>query len=155
MSKTNITEIVSSLLSGIHGVSKNETIVGAPQQAGDATVIPVHRVKIAFGAASLSAGAHGSRVTGDSGGHGAGGAVEIEPVAAIAVGKDGHAHLLPVEGDAQTAWSSLLQEVPDLLGRLAQTLGDRVRVELAGATTAGPRLSAEQPADPRLTGRDS
>jgi uncharacterized spore protein YtfJ len=131
MSKTNISEIVSSLLSGVHGISRSETIVGAPQKAGDATIIPVHRLKIAFGAASASAGAHGSRVGGDSGGHGAGGAVELEPVAAIAVGKDGSARLLTVEGDSRGAWSSLLQEVPDILGKLAQSLGDRVRLELA------------------------
>lgn len=154
MSKTNITEIVSSLLSGIQSVSRNETIVGAAQHAGDAVIIPVHRVKIAFGAASVSAGAHGSRVAGDSGGHGAGGAVELEPVAAIAVAKDGRAHLLPVEGDAQTAWSSLLQEVPDLIARLAHTLGDRVRVEL-GTVSAEPPLPAQRAADPRLTGGGS
>jgi uncharacterized spore protein YtfJ len=131
MSKTNISEIVSSLLSGVHGISRSETIVGSPQQAGDATIIPVHRLKIAFGAASASAGAHGSRVGGDSGGHGAGGAVELEPVAAIAVSKDGSARLLTVEGDSRGAWSSLLQEVPDILAKLAHTLGDRVRHELS------------------------
>lgn len=131
MSKTNISEIVSSLLSGVHGISRSETIVGAPQQAGDATIIPVHRLKIAFGAASATAGAHGARVGGESGGHGAGGAVELEPVAAIAVAKDGSAHLLTVEGDERGAWSGLLQEVPDILGKLAHSFGDRMRHELS------------------------
>ncbi len=128
MSKSNISEIVNSLLSGVQGISRSETIIGAAQQAGDATVIPVHRLKIAFGAASASAGAHGARLGGDSGGHGAGGAVEIEPVAAITVSKDGHTQLLTVEGDSRGAWSSLLQEVPDLLIKLASSLGDRLRL---------------------------
>ncbi|MGC4088369.1 MAG: spore germination protein GerW family protein [Polyangiaceae bacterium] len=131
MSKSNISEIVSSLLSGVHGISRSETIVGAPQQAGDATVIPVHRLKIAFGAASASAGAHGGRMGGDSGGHGAGGAVELEPVAAIAVGKDGSAHLLTVEGEQRGSWSQLLQDAPDLLGKVLHSMGERVRHELA------------------------
>jgi uncharacterized spore protein YtfJ len=131
MSQTRISEIVSSLLSGVHGISKSETIVGAPQKAGDATVIPVHRLKIAFGAASAKAGGQGGKLGGSSGGHGAGGAVELEPVAAIAVGKDGHAHLLTVEGNPETAWSGLLAQVPDLLSRLAQAVGDRAQKELS------------------------
>ena len=51
MPESKIVDIVSSLLSGVRGISKSETIIGEPQKAGDATVIPVHRVKIAFGAA--------------------------------------------------------------------------------------------------------
>jgi uncharacterized spore protein YtfJ len=155
MSKTNISEIVTSLLSGVHGISRSETIVGAPQQAGDATVIPVHRLKIAFGAASASAGAHGARLGGESGGHGAGGAVELEPVAAIAVAKDGTAHLLTVEGDERGAWSALLQEVPDILAKLAHTLGDRVRHELSmRGVEPGQALPAAEPAH-ALTDGDS
>jgi uncharacterized spore protein YtfJ len=146
MSKSNISEIVNSLLSGVHGISRSETIIGAPQQAGDATVIPVHRLKIAFGAASASAGAHGARVGGESGGHGAGGAIELEPVAAITVSKDGVARLLTVEGDNKSAWSSLLAEVPEIVGRIAHSLGDRLRHELAPAAQPARAISeAEAP----------
>jgi len=127
---TKISELVNTLLEGVHGISKSETIIGEPQKAGEATVIPVHRLKIAFGAANAKAGAHAKRVGGDSGGQGAGGAVELDPVAAIAVGKDGHAHLLTVEADSVNSWSALLQEVPDLMARLAHTLGERVNLEL-------------------------
>jgi len=130
MSDTKITEIVNNLLDGIHGVSRSETIIGEAQQAGEATVIPVHRLKIAFGAASGQAGAHGSRVGGDSGLDGAGGALELDPVAAIAVGKDGHAHVLTVEADSSNTWARLIDEVPDLLARLANTLSERVDKEL-------------------------
>jgi uncharacterized spore protein YtfJ len=131
MSETKIADIVESLLTGVQGISKSETIVGAPQQAGDATIIPIHRLKIAFGAASANAGARGAKLGGDSGGHGAGGAVELEPVAAIAVAKDGTAHLLTVEGDEKAGWSALLQEMPDIVARLANAVGDRVRLELS------------------------
>lgn len=139
MSETKIAEIVQSLLSGVQTISKSETVVGEPQRAGEATVIPVHRVKIAFGAASANAGAHGSRVGGDSGGHGAGGAVEIDPIAAIAISKDGHAHLFTVEGEEKAGWAALLEEVPDIVGKLANAVGDRLRLELSarGAQAAG------------------
>ena len=146
MSESKIGDIVSSLLSGVHGISKSETIVGEPQQAGDATVIPIHRLKIAFGAGSASAGGRSGKMGGKSGGHGAGGAVELDPVAVIAIGKNGHAHLLTVDGDENTAWSSLLRDVPDILGRLAQSLAERVKNEIdVRAVSAGsaPELSAE------------
>src|SRR5688572_238844 len=149
MSESKIADIVESLLTGVQGISKSETIIGAPQQAGDATIIPVHRLKIAFGAASANAGARSGKVGGDSGGHGAGGAVELEPVAAIAVSKDGTAHLLTVEGDEKAGWSALLQEMPDIVSRLANAVGDRVRLELASraAPTAQVEQAEEQPAE--------
>jgi len=131
MRESKIAEVVESLLQGVQGISKSETIIGAAQQAGDATVIPVHRLKIAFGAASANAGARGAKVGGDSGGYGAGGAVELEPVAAIAIAKDGSAHLLTVEGDEKAGWSALLQEMPDIVSRLANAVGERVRLELS------------------------
>jgi uncharacterized spore protein YtfJ len=146
MSESKIGDIVSSLLSGVHGISKSETIVGEPQQAGDATVIPIHRLKIAFGAGSASAGAKSGKMGGKSGGHGAGGAVELDPVAVIAIGKNGHAHLLTVEGDESSAWSALLQEVPDILGRLAESVGARVRSELNARGVKASEVSA--PAEP-------
>jgi uncharacterized spore protein YtfJ len=148
MSETKIAEVVESLLKGVQGVTKSETIIGAPQQAGDATVIPVHRLKIAFGAVSANAGARGAKVGGDSGGHGAGGAVELEPVAAIAVGKDGSAHLLTVEGDEKGGWSALLQEVPDIVSRLANAVGDRVRLELSSRGVQTAQIS-DQASDAR------
>jgi len=125
-----ITKIVNNLLDGVHGISKSETIIGEPQAAGEATVIPIHRLKVAFGAGSAKAGAHRGGAGADTGGQGAGGAVELDPVAAIAIGKDGHAHLLTVDSDAGSLWSSLLQEVPDIVGKLAHTFTDRINHEL-------------------------
>lgn len=147
MSESKIGDIVSSLLSGVHGISKSETVVGEPQQAGDATVIPIHRLKIAFGAGSASAGARTGKLGGKSGGHGAGGAVELDPIAVIAIGKNGSAHLLTVEGDETSAWSSLLRDVPDVLARLAQSVGERVKNEL-NAGSVPSIASAEVAAQP-------
>lgn len=131
MSDKKIRAIVNNLLDGMGAISKSETIVGEPQQAGDATVIPVHKVKVAFGAGSGSAGAHGSKLGGDYTAHGAGGAVEIDPIAAIAVDRDGHAHMLMVEGDSPSnTWANLIKEVPELVTKVTHALGDRVTNEL-------------------------
>jgi uncharacterized spore protein YtfJ len=137
----DITKIVNNLLDGVHGISKSETIIGQPQQAGDAVVIPVHRLKVAFGAGSAKAGAHRGKAGADTGGQGAGGAVELDPVAAIAIGKDGHAHLLTVDSDAGSLWANLLNEVPDLVGKLAHTLSNRVSYELANRGVKAAEVS--------------
>lgn len=121
-----ISTLVSGLLEGIHGISKSETIVGEPQRAGDATIIPVHRLKIAFGAAAAKAGAHNSRVGGDTGGGGAGGAIELDPVAAIAIAKDGTAHMLTVEADSSATWAGLMEEVPELIARVVHSVGGKM-----------------------------
>ncbi|MCB9590545.1 MAG: hypothetical protein H6718_34365 [Polyangiaceae bacterium] len=144
MSKQKLGNIVSSLLDGMGTLSKSETIVGEPQQAGDATVIPVHRLKVAFGAGTARAGAHGGKLDGDTGGQGAGGAVELDPIAAIAVGKDGHAHLLTVDGDAGSTWANLIAEVPDLVTRLAHTLGERAVHELSTRKISARAVETEE-----------
>ncbi len=149
MSKQKLGSIVSSLLDGMGTLSKSETIVGEPQKAGEATVIPVHRLKVAFGAGTARAGAHGGKLDGDSGGQGAGGAVELDPIAAIAVGKDGHAHLLTVDGDSGNTWATLLAEVPDLVARLAHTLGERA-VEELGSRKISARAVETDEAAPEL-----
>ncbi|MBK7582182.1 MAG: hypothetical protein IPI67_18495 [Myxococcales bacterium] len=144
-----ITKIVNSLLDGVHGISKSETIIGEPQQAGDAVVIPVHRLKVAFGAGSAKAGAHRGKSGADTGTQGAGGAVELDPVAAIAIGKDGHAHLLTVDADAGSLWANLIGEVPDLVGKLAHTISSRMNWELAHRGVKGelPNGEAAEPAE--------
>jgi uncharacterized spore protein YtfJ len=148
--KDRITKIVSNLLDGVHGLSKSETIIGEPQQAGEATVIPVHRLKIAFGAGSGQAGARRENAGADSGIHGAGGAVELDPVAAIAIGKDGHAHLLTVEADTSSMWAALLQEVPGIVSKIANTVTERMNHELThrGASAEGGE-GGREPALPK------
>ena len=50
---TKITGVVHSLLDGLHSMSKSETIIGDPYQLGDATLVPVHRLKVALGAGAI------------------------------------------------------------------------------------------------------
>lgn len=145
MDDKKITEIVSQLLEGVHGISKSETIIGEPQQAGDAVIIPVHRLKLAFGAGSAGANAQLKAGDGDSGLQVAGGAIELDPVAAIAVSKSGNPHLLCVDSDATSTWEALLQQVPDLVSKVVHALGARVTHKLANGddTGASTALAAE------------
>ncbi len=149
MDDKKLTDIVSQLLDGVHSVSKSETIVGEPQRAGQAVIIPVHRLKIAFGAGAADANAQIKHTGGDSGIQAAGGAVELDPVAAIAVSESGNPHLLTVDSDATTSWESLVEQVPELVNKLIHTLGGRVAQKLGSSPESVEALPERSDKDKR------
>ncbi len=120
-----ITNVVHSLLDGLHSMSKSENIVGDPYTLGDATLVPVHRLRVALGAGAMSGGAKRDATSGESGGLGAGGAVQIEPVAVIAVGRDGVPRIMCVETE-EDATEKLLKQLPELLGATTKVFSERV-----------------------------
>lgn len=146
MSDDKLTEIVTSLLDGIHGISRSQTVVGKPQVVGDATVIAVHRLKIAFGAANVSAGAEGAKLGGSTGGAGAGGAIELDPVAAITVDRYGQAQILSVDADPAPSWAQLIEEIPEIVTKVATAMGERVSHALRSTSPVAPELPTNQEA---------
>lgn len=122
---TKITSVVHTLLEGLHSMSKNETLVGTPYTLGETTIVPVHRLRVALGAGSVHGGAKQNATSGESGGLGAGGVVQIEPVAVIAVGRDGVPRIMCVESEPN-ATERLLEQLPDVLSRAVKLLSERV-----------------------------
>jgi len=120
-----ITNVVHTLLDGLHAMSRSETIIGEPYTLGEATIVPVHRLRVALGAGALHGGAKQDSSSGESGGLGAGGAVQIEPVAVIAVGRDGIPRMMCVESERDAA-QKLVEQLPDMLGNIAKLLTERV-----------------------------
>src|SRR2546425_12352848 len=108
---TKIKNVVHTLLDGLHSMSKSETIIGDAYQLGDATIVPVHRLRVALGAGAVHGGAKQDATSGESGGLGAGGAVQIEPVAVIAVGRDGVPRIMCVETESN-ATENFLKQLP-------------------------------------------
>jgi uncharacterized spore protein YtfJ len=123
--QTKITNVVHTLLDGLHSISKSETIIGDPYQLGEATLVPVHRLRVGLGAGTLSGGAKQDASSGESGGQGAGGAVQIEPVAVIAVGRDGIPRIMSVECE-EDALQGLLKQLPDVVTKAAKLISERV-----------------------------
>ncbi|MFO0760053.1 MAG: spore germination protein GerW family protein [Byssovorax sp.] len=152
-----INDLVKNLLDGMHNISKAETIVGEPTQAGSATVIPVHRLRVGFVAGAIGGGGHATDAEGKSGGQALGGTAQIEPVAVLAVGPDGKPRLLAVEGEAANTWQGLLRDTPELFNKLARKLADRLESlateKLAAAakakldTKSEAQLPANKPAE--------
>ena len=123
--QTQITSVVHSLLDGLHSMSKSETIIGDAYVVGEATIVPVHRLRVAVGAGTLSGGAKQDGSSGESGGVGCGGAVQIEPVAVIAIGRDNVPRIMFVEHQ-EDALQHLVRQLPDVLTKAAKLLSGRV-----------------------------
>jgi len=121
-----ISELVSTLLGGMHTLSRSEQIIGDPYQAGDATIIPVHRLRVGFAAGAAAGGARVASTEGSTGGRGAAGAVQLDPVAVIAVGRDGVPRILAVDGEAEGSWRHLFDQLPELLSRGVKLVADEV-----------------------------
>ena len=111
-------QVVDHLLDGMHQISKIETVVGEPLQAGDAMLVPIHRLRVGFGVGAVGAGGHGESSEGSYGGRGVGGGVQVEPIAVVAVGKDGKPRLMAVDGEPEQMLGQLFDQVPNLLSRV-------------------------------------
>jgi uncharacterized spore protein YtfJ len=131
----HLSDIVRQLLEGMHTMSKTETIIGEPIQAQDATLIPIHRVRIGFAAGTATGDAHASSQKGRSGGRGAAGTVQLDPMAVIAVGADGKPRVLAVDGEAEGGLGRFLDQLPELALKAAKGIGERV---------VGPALASRE-----------
>jgi uncharacterized spore protein YtfJ len=105
-------------------------VIGEPLVAGEATIIPVHRLRVGFaaGTAALQGKENGSAAQGS--GQGVGGTVRVEPIAVIAIGRDGAPRLLAVEPEGADGWQGLLNQLPDTVTRLAKGMGGKLAERL-------------------------
>ena len=147
---TKITSVVHTLLEGLHSMSKSETLIGDPYTLGDATIVPIHRLRVALGAGSVHGGAKQDATSGESGAQGAGGVVQIEPVAVITVGRDGVPRIMCVESEPN-ATERFLEQLPDVISRVTKLLSERVAPlvgKLASRETATTITTAAREALP-------
>lgn len=120
-----IQNVVKSLLDGMHTISHSETVVGEPSKVGEATIVPVHRLRVGFFAGTVAADAHASEREGETGSRGVAGTAQVDPVAVLAVGPDGKPRLLAVDGDNEGTWQQLMRDTPELISRALNKLADR------------------------------
>jgi uncharacterized spore protein YtfJ len=129
----DLSDLVRQMLDGMHTLSKTDTILGEPIHAKNATLIPVHRLRIGFAAGTAKGDASADARKGQSGGRGVAGSVQLDPIAVITVGADKIPRLLAVDGDAESTLGKLVDQLPELLIRAAKTLGDRVVAPVLGS----------------------
>jgi uncharacterized spore protein YtfJ len=97
----DLNDLVKGLLSELHKVSNSDAVVGQTRDAGKAKVVPLSKVSIGFGTATLGADGQSKRegLKGDAGvdGGGAAGAMTVEPKAFVVVDEAGVPHMLALK----------------------------------------------------------
>jgi len=110
-----LNDLVTSLMTQLHRVSKSEQVVGKPMVFGESAVVPLCKITVGFGTGStdIAGEARAKGASFDVGG--AGGGLTVEPRAFVVVGKDGHAQMLSVRKGAK----AILQKAIDVLPQLS------------------------------------
>ncbi len=104
-----IEKLAETLLEKLRFITKAETVIGNPIQAGEATVIPVSRVSVGFGL-----GGHQNK--GDT--TASGGGASVEPVAFLVInGED--VRIMPINKDSSLV-SKVMDIVPDVVNKFAK-----------------------------------
>lgn len=110
-----LSDIIKAAMDQIQSISKTETVIGEPIQAGDVILIPVSRVSIGFAAG----GGDGGRNEKSGSGAGTGGGVNINPVAFISVcGERVQVH--SISASESMSLSQLMSAAPDLLSKITK-----------------------------------
>lgn len=104
--------ILKDLVGELKSLAKTETVVGAPVQAGEYTVIPISRVSLGVGAGGGAGETDKKLSTGEGGG--GGGGIRVIPVALVATrGGELHVHMLSRTGPLVHT----IDKMPDMLER--------------------------------------
>ncbi len=132
-----ITNLISTLLSEMQRISSSETVVGKPIRVGDATIIPISKLGLGFGA-GIADGKGTRRETADAslGGAGAGGGISVDPQAFIVVDKNGTAQLLSLKQNKESIITRAIELLPQMVDKVVDGAQSSV-AKIADSATAG------------------
>jgi uncharacterized spore protein YtfJ len=143
---SKLDDVVNNLIDGMHQISKIETVVGEPLQAGDAMLVPIHRLRVGFGIATVGAGAQSQGADARSGGRGVGGGVQVEPIAVVSIGKDGRPKLMAIDGESEQMLGQLFEQIPDVVGRVLKLVANKMGAgDEEPARVEAPRAKKQLP----------
>jgi sporulation protein YtfJ len=101
------------------------SVIGNPITTPDGvTIIPISTVSVGFGGGGSDFVSKNVNKHENPFGGGAGGGVKITPVAFLIV-KDGNVRMMPVAAPANTTADRIVEQVPDLLDKLAGFIDSR------------------------------
>lgn len=124
MSKT-LPNMLESTISKIREMVDVNSVIGDPITTPDGvTIIPVSRISVGFGGGGSDFASPKTQQTDNPFGGGAGGGVKVSPVCFLIV-KDGAVRMMPVAAPANTTADRIVEQVPDLLDRIAAFIDSR------------------------------
>ena len=120
MSQT-LPNMLENTIAKIREMVDVNSVIGTPITTPDGvTIIPVSKVSVGFGGG-------GSDFTSnkEAFGGGAGGGVKVTPICFLIV-KDGAVRMMPVAAPANTTADRIVEQVPDLLDKVASFIDTRI-----------------------------
>ena len=125
MSK-NLPNMLENTIAKIREMVDSNSVIGQPITTPDGvTIIPVSKISVGVGGGGSDyVSKHANKQENPFGG-GAGGGVKVTPVAFLVV-KEGSVRVLPIPAPANTTADRIVEQVPDLLDKLADFIDSRM-----------------------------
>ena len=130
MSQT-LPNMLENTIAKIREMVDVNSVIGDPITTADGvTIIPVSKVSVGFGGGGSDYVSRNLNKQENPFGGGAGGGVKVTPIAFLII-KDGNVRLLPVGAPANTTADRIVEQVPDLLDKVAAFVDSRTNKENA------------------------
>lgn len=124
MSQT-LPNMLENTIAKIREMVDVNSVIGNPITTPDGvTIIPISKVSVGFGGGGSDFVSKNVNKHENPFGGGAGGGVKVTPVAFLIV-KDGNVRMMPVAAPANTTADRIVEQVPDLLDKIAGFIDSR------------------------------
>ncbi len=126
MSQT-LPNMLENTIAKIREMVDVNSVIGEPITTPDGvTIIPVSKVSVGFGGGGADYVSRNLNKQENPFSGGAGGGVKVTPIAFLIV-KDGSVRMLPVAAPANTTADRIVEQVPDVLDKVAAFLDSRTK----------------------------
>ncbi len=118
----SVPNMLENTISKIREMVDVNSVIGTPITTPDGvTIIPVSKVSVGFG----GGGSDYAKASNGAFGGGAGGGVKVTPICFLIV-KDGAVRMMPVAAPANTTADRIVEQVPDVLDKIASFIDSRI-----------------------------
>ena len=125
MSK-NLPNMLENTIAKIREMVDVNSVIGTPISTPDGvTIIPVSKISVGVGGGGSDFVSKNPNKQENPFGGGAGGGVKVTPVAFLVV-KEGSVRVLPIPAPANTTADRIVEQVPDVLDKLADFIDSRM-----------------------------
>ncbi len=112
----NLEQTLKALLEKVQSISRSETVVGEPRQIGEATLVPISRLRVGFAVGTHDRGQ--SEAKGKAEGGVTGGGILVDPVAILYINKEGQAQLFLLAKEGTPVLARIIDLIPDAVDRI-------------------------------------
>ena len=123
----NTSNMLENAIAKIREMVDVNSVIGEPINTADGvTIIPVSKVSVGFGGGGSDYVSRNVNKQENPFGGGAGGGVKVTPIAFLIV-KEGSVRMLPVAAPANTTADRIVEQVPDVLDKIAAFIDSRTQ----------------------------